>query len=396
VKTYDGSLKPGSRKSRPWLVAVPTALLVLLGIIWSGFWYWSATTAETTMSAWRTREAGAGRIYGCTTTNFGGYPFRIEVDCAEPSVDDRRTALSIRAHNLAAVAQVFDPTLVIAEIAAPLTVGPLGGPPAATMNWSLAQASLRGRPGAPERLSIAVDKPDVVAAPSGASLAVAEHMELHGRFAPESTPGHPVLDLALDLKGATAPALVPAAGTLGPLVSAGTDLSVVAVLHGVSDLTPKPLAEELRQLQAANGRLEFTNARLQQGDLTVTATGVVALTPRGTLTGDLRLTVVNLAKLIPILGIDRMISRAVPQDTINRVAPALDRLMPGLGGVLRGGGSPAGGGASSDASAAAGAAVLGGQQTEFEGKRAVTLALRFDDGAAFLGPIKLGEIPPLY
>ena len=72
-------------------------------------------------------EAEAGRIYGCAATNFGGYPFRIEVACAEPSVDDRATALSIRARNLAAVAQVWDPTLVIGEIEGPMTVSPLGG-----------------------------------------------------------------------------------------------------------------------------------------------------------------------------------------------------------------------------------------------------------------------------
>ena len=98
----------GSPKSRPWLIVVPTAILVLFGMVWSAFWYWSTTAAEATMTAWRTREAEAGRVYGCATTNFGGYPFRIEVDCAEPSVDDRATALSIRAHNLAAVAQVWD------------------------------------------------------------------------------------------------------------------------------------------------------------------------------------------------------------------------------------------------------------------------------------------------
>jgi hypothetical protein len=391
----------GSAKSRPWLIAVPTAILVLAGIIWSGFWYWATSRAEATMTAWRTREAEAGRNYGCAATNFGGYPFRIEVDCAAPSVDDSKTALSIRAQNLAAVAQVWDPTLVIGEIAAPLTVGPLGGAPAAVVNWTLAQASLRGMPGAPERLSIVVDKPNLSIAPSGVTVAGAEHMEMHGRFAAESTPGHPVLDLALDLKNTTAPGAVPALGTFGPLASAGADLSVIAVLHGVSDLTLKPLAQQLREIQAANGRLDITSARLQQGDLIASATGAVGLTPRGTLTGDLKLTVVNMAKLIPLLGIDRMIAQAVPQDAINRVAPTLDRLMPGLSGVLRAGGPSTSGGASSASagsamSAAAGAAMLGGQQSEFEGQKAVTLALHFDDGAAFLGPIRLGQVPPLY
>src|SRR5262249_45816572 len=152
----------------------------------------------------------------------------------DPSVDDRTTALSVKAHNLAAVAQVWDPTLVIGEIAAPLTMGPLGGAPSAVMDWKLAQASLRGPPGAPDRLSGVADKPSLTAASSpGGALAAADHMELHGRFDPDD---HAAIDLALDLKQATAPSLVAALGTFGPLASAGTDLEVAAVLHGVSDL----------------------------------------------------------------------------------------------------------------------------------------------------------------
>jgi hypothetical protein len=393
------SLTKDSPKSRPWLIVMPTAILVLFGLIWSAFWYWSATTAEATITAWRAHEADAGRIYGCATTDFGGYPFRIEVGCAEPSVDDRATGLSIRAHNLLAVAQVYDPTLVIGEVVGPLTVAPLGGSPTTTMDWTLAQASLRGRPGAPERLSIVIDKPNLATAPTGGPLAVAEHLEFHGRFAPESAPGHPVLDLALDLKNATAPGLASALGTFAPLVSASSDVSLVAVLRGASDLTPKSLEEGLREIQAAGGRLEITDARLQQGDLIATATGALSLSPRGTLNGDVRLTVVNFTKIIPWLGIDRAFAQVRPE-TLNRFAPTLDRLMPGLGNLLRSrdndGGNAPGTGAKPDMNTAIGAAVLGGQQTELEGRQAVTLNLRFDDGAAFLGPLRLGQLPPLY
>jgi hypothetical protein len=398
VTKHDGSPNP-----RRWLIVLPTAVLVLLGILWSGFWYWSTNRAEATMTAWRAREAAAGRVYNCATTQSGGYPFRIEVNCAQPSVDDRDTALSVRATNLSTVAQVFDPTLVLGEIAGPLTVAPLGGPPAATMDWSLAQASLRGMPGAPERLSIVVDNPVLAAAPSGGTLATAEHMEIHGRFAAESAPGHPVLDLAVDLHNAKAPAVVSALGRLAPLAATGADFTLVAVLRGVSDrLTLKPLAQQLRDLQASDGRLEVTKARLQQGDLVVAATGALSLTARGTLAGDLRLTVVNVARLIALLGVDRVV--AVSPETINRVAPALDRLLPGLGSVLRGrdgaSGSAAGnaapGGGATAVSAAAGAAMLGGQPAEFEGQQAVALTLRFDDGVAYVGPLKVGEVPPLY
>jgi hypothetical protein len=392
--------KKESPKSRPWLIVVPTAILVLFGLIWSAFWYRATTAAEATMSAWRAHEADAGRIYGCATTNFGGYPFRIEVECAAPSVDDRATALSIRARNLSAVAQVWDPTLVIGEVVGPLTVAPLGGSPTAMMNWTLAQASLRGTPGAPERLSIVIDKPNLATAPSGGPLAIAEHLELHGRFAPESTPGHPVLDLALDLRNATAPALASALGTFGPLVSASSDVSLVAVLHGMSDFAPKPLEQRLREIQAAGGRLEITDARLQQGDLIATATGALRLSAHGTLAGDVRLTVVNFARIIPWLGLDRAVAQVVRPETLDRFAPTLDRLVPGLGNVLRsrdnGGGNAPGTGAKPDMNVAVGAAVLGGQQTELEGQRAVTFNLRFDDGVAFLGPLRLGQLPPLY
>jgi hypothetical protein len=377
------SLTKDSPKSRPWLIVAPTAILVLFGLIWSAFWYWSATTAEATMTAWRAREADAGRSYGCATTGFGGYPFRLEVECAEPSVDDRATALSIRARNLVAVAQVYDPTLVIGELVGPLTVAPLGGSPTA-----------------PERLSIVIDKPNLATPASGAPLAIAEHLEFHGRFAPESTPGHPVLDLALDLRNATAPALASALGTFGPLVSASSDVSLVAVLRGASDLTPKPLEQRLREIQAAGGRLEITDARLQQGDLIATATGALSLSASGTLNGDVRLTVINFAKIIPWLGLDRAFAQAVRPEALNRFAPTLDRLMPGLGNLLRGrdngGGNAPGTGAKPDMNMAVGAAVLGGQQTELEGQQAVTLNLRFDDGTAFLGPLKVGQLPPLY
>jgi len=398
------STQNGSPKSRPWLIAVPTAVLVVLGVIWSGFWYWSTTAAEATMSTWRAREAEAGRIYGCATTSFGGYPFRIEVACTEPSVEDRAAALSIRARNLTAVAQVWDPTLVIGEIAGPLTLAPPGGAPTASIDWTLAQASLRGIPGAPERLSIVIDKPTLTSVPAVGPLARAEHMEFHGRFAAESAPGHPVLDLGLDLKGATAPALIAALGVMGPLASASTDLSLVAVLRGAPDLAPKPLPQKLREIQAANGRLDITNARLQQGDLIATATGALGLTARGTLTGDLQLTVINIAKLIPMLGIDRAVAQVVSPDTLNKYAPALDKLLPGLGNMLRGGNNGGGNAGSTNSGSAGanntnatlGAAVLGGKQTELEGQSAIKLTLRFDDGAAFLGPIKVGQIPPLY
>jgi hypothetical protein len=404
------STQDRSAPSRPWLIALPTVALVALG--WSGFWYYASNKAEATMAAWRAREADAGRAYGCATTSFGGYPFRIEVACASPSVDDRNLSVSIRAHNLAAIAQVWDPTLVIAEIAAPVTVAPLDGAPNAAIDWTLAQASLRGTPRAPERLSVVIEKPVMSQAPGAppvppsgeaAPIARAEHLEFLARFLPESQPGRAVIDLKLDAKGFTAPALVTLGGPFGALAAAPADASIDAVVQGAADAAPKPLPQQLRDLAAGHGRIEITNARLQQGDLIATLSGPLAVTERGTLNGEFQLVVVNFAKLVPLLGIDRAVAQFVPQDTINRFAPTLDRFLPGLGNILRGGGGgagaagSAGGNSNAAANAAAlGAVALGGHETEFEGQRAVALTMRIDDGAVYLGPLKVGQIPPLH
>ncbi len=367
--------------SRPWLIALPTVGLVLLALGWSGFWYFSASKAQASLDEWRSREANAGRVYSCGEESFGGYPFRIELQCRNPVVEDRGTATTLRASDLKAVAQVWDPTLLIGEVSGPMTVAPLGGEPTMTMKWTLAQASLRGLPVSSQRVSFVFDKPGF-ATSDGAALGSADHMEFHVRRAADATPENPALDFALDFTHFTAP-------SMGSYVAAPTDAHIVGVLRGLGDFSPKPIAARLRELQAANGRLELTNARFQQGDLITTAVGAVTLTPRGTLNGEIHLTVINFGKLLQVLGLDRMIAQLMPQ--VDKLAPSLDRLMPGLGNMLRGNTGSAGSGA-----ATIGAAAVGGQQTELEGQRAMTLLLRLSDGAAYLGPVKIGQIPPLY
>ena len=71
------------------------------------------------------------------------------------------------------------------------------------------------------------------------------------------------------------------------------------------------------------------------------------------------------------------------------LAPAVDalnRIVPGLGALAR---------KHAGTTIAAGLGLIG-RQTVLEGKPAVSVPLRFADGAVFLGPLKIGETPPLY
>ena len=139
-------------------------------------------------------------------------------------------------------------------------------------------------------------------------------------------------------------------------------------------------------------------SRIVQGDLVAVATGTLGLTAQGNLDGELQMTVAGIEKVIPALGLDKMLDEGVPQATLDRVAPgvkskdvsnlmgALDRAIPGLGKVVK---------QNVNVGVMAGINSLG-KEAELEGKKARAFPLRFVDGAVYIGPLKVGQIPPLF
>jgi hypothetical protein len=372
-RTFDSGL---GRPRRRWRLALLLALVVLVAAGWTGLWSYAAKRADAELAAWRNREAAAGRVVGCGTQRIAGFPFRIEITCVDPTLNLQASQLTFRLKDLLAAVQIYQPTLLIGEFTGPLTVANDGRPPDMVADWSLAQTSVHGLPSEPDRVSVVLDKPSLArpASPAAQTLASAQHLELHARQAPRLPQDPPVLDLALDLRQALLPAF--AQVPEGPI-----DAEIAATLRGLTDLRPKPLPALLRDLQAANGRLDITHARVRQGEIIGVGQGTLSLTARGTLDGQLQLTVAGIEQLMTALGLDKKVGQA-SQNALDRVAPGLnlDRLLGPRGNA---------------ALAAAGVAMLG-QPAELEGRRAVTLPLRFADGVVFLGPLRAGELPPLF
>jgi hypothetical protein len=361
------------------LVALPLILALALAAAWSGFWFYAAAEAEDVLAAWRAREAQAGRNYACGRQTIGGFPFRFELACRSASAEfaSNDPKVAFQAAGFRVAAQVYDPTLLIAEIDAPLTVAIAGEGPVQAA-WTLLQVSLRGRPPAPDRVSMVLDGA-VVGAPmptEGEALLRAKRIALHARIASGTVRDRPVLDLAATLTEVAAP-------TLHPMTREPLDVTATGVLRGFDNLLPMPLPARLRQLQAAGGRLEIKRARIRQGEVLAVADGSIGLSPQGRLDGALNVTVAGLDRVLPQLGIDQL----VPDH--DRLAPAfgaLDRLLPGLGRAAR---NQAGAGL------AIGLTLLG-KPAELEGRKALALPLRFVDGAVYLGPLRLGVIAPLF
>ena len=390
-------------RRRPlWRLFIMPVLLVIAAAAWSAFWFYAASQVDVSADAWRAREAKSGRVYDCARRSVAGFPFRLEVRCDGASVslysqtaEQAATKAPITAElgQILVVAQVYDPKLLIAEFTAPATISDRGQQPSMVVNWSKARSSVVGLPAVPQRASIVFDDPEVnrFNGSMQAPLARAKHIELHGRLVEGSPADHPVIETVLKIEGGSVQ-------EVHPLLAQRFDADVRTMLSGLKDFSPKPWPQRFREIQAAGGHVEIVQSRIAQGDLVAVAAGTLGLTANGRLDGELQMTVVGLEKVIPALGIEKMLDEGVPQATLDRVAPgvktsdvnnllgALDRAIPGLGKVVK---------QNANVGVAAGINALG-KETVLEGKKARTFPLRFVDGTVFLGPLKVGQIPPLY
>jgi hypothetical protein len=357
------------------------ALAIVLAGGWSALWYYAAGRAETVIAGWREREAKAGRIHTCGSQTVSGFPFQFEMRCADPGLEVKSAAqpLSIKAKDILVTAKLWQPTLLTTEIVGPLTIADPGQPPTITANWQRAQSEVRGLPTAPEQVTMVFDRPIVERMVDGAAqkLFNATRLEIGGRMLEGSATNNPVIEVALKTKAAVAP-------TLHQVMEIPLDADITTVLRGLKDFRPKPWQDRFREIQAAGGSIEISNARLQQGETIAVTKGTLALSPSGRPHGQVLLTVANLPALLPALGLDGRSAQA--NKPLDKAAGRLDRIAPGLGGIARQNAAPA----------LTAALNFIGQPAEIDGKRAITLPLRFNDGVATLGPIPLGQAAPLF
>ena len=396
----DMTLAP--RRRPLWRLFILPVLLLVAAAAWSAFWWFAASQVEVRADAWRAQEAKSGRVYDCDKRSVAGFPFRLEVRCSGASVALRsqtagqaatQAPITAKLGEILVVAQIYDPKLLIAEFTAPATLSDRGGPPSMMLNWSKARASIVGLPATPQRASIVFDDTSIdrVNGSVQAPMARAKHIELHGRLVEGSVPDRPVIEAVLQIAQGSVQ-------DVHPLLAQPFDADIRTTLTGLKDFSPKPWPERFREIQAAGGRAEIVQSRIVQGDLISIATGTLSLNAGGRLEGELQMTVAGIEKVIPALGIEKMLEEGVPQSTLDRVAPgvksqdvtnllgALDKAIPGFGRVVK---------QNANVGVAAGINSLG-KEAVLEGKKARAFPLRFVDGAVFLGPLKVGQVPPLF
>ena len=376
---------PGWRR-RPWLIVAPVAIVIVFALAWVWLWYYAASIADASLAGWVEREAAAGRAYGCASQTISGFPFRIEARCASPVAEIKKSQpqFTVRAENVTFTAEVYHPTLLTGDITSPLTLAESGKPPSLVANWSRARVRVHGRPPDPEGVAFILDAPRLERAGEGGGILFeAKHADLQSRIVSGSPRDNPVIETTVHLAAATAP-------TLHPLVAEPIEAEVDTVLRGFKDLSPKPWADRFREMQAAGGGLDIKFMRVARSDAIIVGEGTLTVNAHGKLDGLIHVAIVGIERIVPLLGVDRLIGRSIDRlagsDNASQGLGALDRLVPGLGGALRD---------TANASLVDNLKKMG-QPTEVENKPAIALPLRFSDGSIYLGMVRVGEVPPLF
>ncbi len=346
------SPSPSARRpSRFWLYA-PFAVFGVIVIGWCALWFYAQTRVAGAMDAILANEAGRGRIWACGHRSITGFPFRMEVSCANPGfagvVSGQDGVEGKVTGSLAALkvyAQVYDPTHVIADLTGPLLVTQPSRP-AAQVEWQTARASVIGRSMTLSEISFVADGITVALNNAPEAAFKAQRVETHLRQATGEPPG--TFDVAARLRDAQSPLLDALAGSADPVQ---LELQARADKVVITEGKAAPLL--LEDWRLAGGTLKLVVAIVEKGPLRFDGKGTLSLDDAHRPQGQVDMSIAGAEKILAQFGIN----------------------LGNVGGLLGG--------------------LLGGGKTG--ATKGINLPLRMERGRAFVGPFPLPRpLQPLY
>jgi hypothetical protein len=277
------------RRSRFWLYT-PFVLLLLVAVAWSVAWFFIRNRAGDILDSWLAAEAAQGRQWTCADRTIAGYPFRIELVC--PALTLKQGAVNASFGRVEAIAQVYQPRLVIAEIGGPLSV--TDGKANVQGTWDLLQTSIHATATGFQRLSLAATNPKLTVsglAPQAITTS-GQRLEMHVR----PNPGR-VADKAYDAAFAIRQANIP---FIDALIGGSelTDLNADVTVTQANGFRGRPIAQELERWRAAGGTLDIVMLSAAKGARRMEAKGNLSIDPEHRPTGQLSASAAGLDGLL--------------------------------------------------------------------------------------------------
>jgi len=364
---------------RTGVFSASAAALLMVG--WSGAWVFALHSLNTTVAEWREWEDNSGRQYSCASEGIGGSPLRVEMLCGglKAAITTENGKFIAEAKQLRVAVDLFHASVIVSKLEGPLSFAELGQPDSFKGSWSHAKATLTGPKPTPDGLLIELAdfKLDRVADDGTEPLVSAEAVAFNAHLDPIAT--------AATKKAAYVLTSDITAGSLlsGPPIRAQPfEARIKAVLHGVGDMTPKPLPARIKGWQRNGGLVEMTSLEFRGGSTNANAQGTIRLSEHGGADGLLELSGADYDSVYAALTgkttTSRTDSQATPEAADN-TRQHVTRRLPGAG-IEENPGVP----------------TLSSEVPAAPTNNRKLPALRFADGAVYFGSISLGRLPALF
>lgn len=343
----------GGRFSFSTKIRILAVVMVLLVVLVSGAWFAGAAVYQAGLDQARRALAAEGVTLACDEERLGGFPARFEWRCARLGLTFANGG-RMEGEGFTTVSMVWNPFFTIAEWQGPFATQSAGGF-AASIDSDLLRASVRLTGGLADglrlqRLSAVLDPFGVRVDGAEQAIVRGNQAEFHLREPAAAGEGDELaandLEAALVLLG------------MESLFLGGVDevnLSITGLIDELAAVRARSAPAALRDWVARSGRVEGLQTRLRLDDHAIHLDGDVQLEADGLLSFDGAIATNDVPALVELMGVD------------------------------------AGNGASA---ITAGASFFGRQITIGEDS-ATELPLSVNRGRVQVGPVPLGQLPPL-
>lgn len=281
---------PRQRRMRLW----PLYLLIAVAVLWIGYWYASREIVGSAVANTLAAMASKGRVVTCSEQATGGFPFSLDLDCTQGSFGDRRADMTAGLGRFTASAPLYWPGSVTASLAGPFVFDAPIADVALEASWSKALANVDAGLGGLKGFALSVD--DLTVARKGESRGVpflslgATHADL--ALAPGNSDGYRVTGTASGI------AIRQNEKRAFPAFSGALDATAIGFGGGLGEDPGRAFVEWLK----AGGTLRIDKLTLSAMNASAEASGTLSLSPKGLLSGDIKLRIVGLDDIPEVAG----------------------------------------------------------------------------------------------
>jgi len=250
------------RSTAYYLVFVPATVLLTIVVGWSIFWYVVSRQTAAAVTSWMTHEAQLGRSWSCPDRKISGYPFTVEVSCAnllfQGTILDKTLTGTVRGFQATSPLLRTDNLLV--RVDPPFAAKTSDGTVDFTIQWAEFFIELEGQPSAFGGVALAGTQIKVQGKAGAMDPLEGEVGEFDGHLSLSPDRHDKACDFMFSFNDGAIPALNHLLDS-----QAATGVQFGGTISQAEVGSAGSLAEFLEKWRSENGHIEITTARLTSG-----------------------------------------------------------------------------------------------------------------------------------